>query len=1095
MKMPLELSLKKALKFLTISLLCIYPIAVKAQVGTAPSANCHVSDGQFTTCSGGGSEWSDVQPLPFPASNSFLYVNQDAGRQFIFLLYDFPFQTTPIVPTDSAHVSFDTVEQDLILGARLEHYDIDLFGDGHIQVAVFGQPEDPGRIAGKVGFGASPNSAVPHLIVELQVPLTPGVPTTYSPDPIFWGAAPPAPPPPPPCPTDPGKSLNNCQKAGYRKAGQVFSYTAIILTVATGICAVATAGVCLSVPITIALIAGTGAYAAGGIYGFDKFSDPSDPNFTVITQPLVIPITAPLQADPATPQQVADAFNALFDNQAQQLALEKASNTALNRASGARDAGNTFWVQQQTQAAQQFIAQEAPLLDTQPHLLANLATALQAAGAQITFTTNDVRNFQASLAANGLPAAITQELNQLGVDSAGQAQVLQTLLSLDPETAAQLGVGRFPQMLADPTIADGLQQLSKTLNQAAPTVGNLIPFISTTVPGDYTASGAGLRGTTGGNITLSGIPAGATIQNAYLYWGMLDNGEEASLANLSFNGTPVLGTRIGRGPDTCWGRTDSFSYRADVTPLVTGNGTYSLTGVANSGFILAEGASLVVVYQLPGSPFRTVMLADGNVVLPAVSVSTGQATFSGFTATAPVSAKTTFMVGDGQATQFNLFTPTSFTGSLGPLNLPGLFPANNGPLWDTDTFDVSSVIGGGSSPGSAAIRFAGDCLLWTAQAFSVSSSKPAPVPATAAVVKATVDGHTAIDPRGLAPTDVPSITDRIAMIVQSRLIENPSISASDLTSQLVNSVPAAFLPPEGASNVIQEVLSQVVTPTPPTGDTTPPVISCGSPDGLWHANDVSIACTASDSGSGLNANSPANFTLTTSVPAGTETATTFTGTRLECDVAGNCATAGPIGPNMVDKKPPQITITAPAATNYVLNQPVASNYSCTDGGSGVATCAGPVASGSNFDTAAVGSKAFTVNASDAVSNTSAQSLNYNVGYGACLLYDTTRAAKSGSTIPIKFQLCDAAGNDVSSSAITVTALQVVMLSTNASSSVIAAGNANPDSNFRFDAELGPTGGYIFNLQTTGLATGTYVLKFAATGDPTTHTSELVFQVR
>jgi len=273
------------------------------------------------------------------------------------------------------------------------------------------------------------------------------------------------------------------------------------------------------------------------------------------------------------------------------------------------------------------------------------------------------------------------------------------------------------------------------------------------------------------------------------------------------------------------------------------------------------------------------------------------------------------------------------------------------------------------------------------------------------------------------------------------------------------------------------------------------VISCGSPDGLWHANDVSIACTASDSGSGLNANSPANFTLTTSVPAGTETATAFTGTRLECDVAGNCATAGPIGPNRVDKKPPQITITAPAATAYVLNQGVASNYSCTDGGSGLATCAGPVPSGSNFDTAAVGSKAFTVNASDAVSNTSAQSVNYNVGYGACLLYDTTHAAKSGSTIPIKFQLCDAAGNDASSSAIVVTALQVVMVSASASFTVMDSGNANPDSNFRFDAGLGPTGGYIFNLQTTGLATGTYVLKFAATGDPTTHNLELVFQVR
>jgi hypothetical protein len=58
-----------------------------------------------------------------------------------------------------------------------------------------------------------------------------------------------------------------------------------------------------------------------------------------------------------------------------------------------------------------------------------------------------------------------------------------------------------------------------------------------------------------------------------------------------------------------------------------------------------------------------------------------------------------------------------------------------------------------------------------------------------------------------------------------------------------------------------------------------------------------------------------------------------------------------------------------------------------------------------------------------------------------------------------------------------------------------AGNANPDSNFRFDGGLGPNGGYIFNLKTTGLATGTYVLTFTVAGDPTTHNTELVFQVR
>jgi hypothetical protein len=278
-------------------------------------------------------------------------------------------------------------------------------------------------------------------------------------------------------------------------------------------------------------------------------------------------------------------------------------------------------------------------------------------------------------------------------------------------------------------------------------------------------------------------------------------------------------------------------------------------------------------------------------------------------------------------------------------------------------------------------------------------------------------------------------------------------------------------------------------------DKTPPAINCGSPDGAWHASDVSIACTASDAGSGLDLNSPASFMLATSVPAGTETAAAFTNSRTLCDIAGNCSVAGPVGPNKIDKKPPQITITAPAATTYKVNQAVASSYTCTDGGSGVATCAGPVASGSNFDTASAGAKTFTVNSTDNVGNASAQSVSYSVGYAACLLYDDTHAARSGSTIPIKFQLCDARGNDVSTASITVTALQVVMLSTNASSNVDDAGNANPDSNFRFDSSLGPTGGYIFNLQTTGLSTGTYVMTFTVSGDPTTHNSELLFQVR
>jgi hypothetical protein len=43
-----------------------------------------------------------------------------------------------------------------------------------------------------------------------------------------------------------------------------------------------------------------------------------------------------------------------------------------------------------------------------------------------------------------------------------------------------------------------------------------------------------------------------------------------------------------------------------------------------------------------------------------------------------------------------------------------------------------------------------------------------------------------------------------------------------------------------------------------------------------------------------------------------------------------------------------------------------------------------------------------------------------------------------------------------------------------------SGDANPDGGFRYDAALA---GYIFNLSTRGLATGSYVLRFTAAGHP------------
>jgi hypothetical protein len=123
-------------------------------------------------------------------------------------------------------------------------------------------------------------------------------------------------------------------------------------------------------------------------------------------------------------------------------------------------------------------------------------------------------------------------------------------------------------------------------------------------------------------------------------------------------------------------------------------------------------------------------------------------------------------------------------------------------------------------------------------------------------------------------------------------------------------------------------------------ETDPPVITCDSADGQWHAADVSIACTATDSGSWLVDPADASFTLTTSVPAGQETVDAMTDTREVCDVDGNCATAGPIAGNMVDLKAPDNPLTVHSTDHKVRKwsrdrRITMSWTSGADGGSGV----------------------------------------------------------------------------------------------------------------------------------------------------------------
>jgi probable HAF family extracellular repeat protein len=114
-------------------------------------------------------------------------------------------------------------------------------------------------------------------------------------------------------------------------------------------------------------------------------------------------------------------------------------------------------------------------------------------------------------------------------------------------------------------------------------------------------------------------------------------------------------------------------------------------------------------------------------------------------------------------------------------------------------------------------------------------------------------------------------------------------------------------------------------------------------------------------------------------------------------------------------------------------------------------------------------------------------------YHVCLLYDPGRPVKAGSTIAIKLQLCDANGANLSAPDIVLQAQGVQLVSTSAPGQLADAGNANPDHNFRYDATLGGTGGYIYNLSTKGFATGTYAIEFVVGSNP--HVYRAQFEVR
>ena len=274
-------------------------------------------------------------------------------------------------------------------------------------------------------------------------------------------------------------------------------------------------------------------------------------------------------------------------------------------------------------------------------------------------------------------------------------------------------------------------------------------------------------------------------------------------------------------------------------------------------------------------------------------------------------------------------------------------------------------------------------------------------------------------------------------------------------------------------------------------DSMLPSIACAAADGQWHAANVSLACSATDAASGLAVAADAAFNLVTSIPAGVETDAAESDRRGVCDAAGNCATAGPVSGNKIDRKAPSIGIPEPReGATYEISQRVTALYACSDFGSRVSTCTGPVPVGELVDTSIPGARQFTVNAVDAVGNRATATVGFTVRFGLRLFYDADKVHKSGSTIPIKIQLIDGLGNNLSTPLLVVRSLGYARMTDQVSGELAFPNDAAGSTDFRYEPSVG---GYQYNLKTTGLASGGYRLFFMVGLDGTTYS--IPFQVR
>jgi gliding motility-associated-like protein len=208
-------------------------------------------------------------------------------------------------------------------------------------------------------------------------------------------------------------------------------------------------------------------------------------------------------------------------------------------------------------------------------------------------------------------------------------------------------------------------------------------------------------------IVVAGIPPGAIIQAAFLYAGgsgPTGSGNfNATLVNPSAVSQVFAMTQIGFHTDKCWGYGGTWTSRANVTAVITGNGTYTLSGcpvMPQTPQKDTDGATLFIVYIDPAlNVTGSIVIADGCQVGVGGTINS---VISGFNVCGnPTTTQNFMVVGDLQMISAPNLRMNSLVNNA-------TFPAASQRIWDYIPAPGAPALNG-QTTANYGITSTGDC--------------------------------------------------------------------------------------------------------------------------------------------------------------------------------------------------------------------------------------------------------------------------------------------------------------------------------------------------------------------------------------------------